>query len=323
MRWARSSTAGSARSSPRRLREGLLEPRRSPGNARGAARPVGRSQARDVDRAWRRAIASQSAPLGCSAMRGAAYSGAPHPQFLTTQRAKPIWSLSQSVRLSEKFVAQRTWVTSNVAPRPGLPSEYMMRCNGHAVAAYDTVLTYCKQRKQFGNPLVSFQLIQDRLVRMLAEVTGMQLYCMQIARLEESGRPRNDRRPGEAQQHTQGALAHRRGARPCWAATGFCWRTTSYATCGDIEVIHTFGRHRDDAGAERRARHHRRRRLHVGGGVAIVQRLPPVPATALTPRPAPRGAGQASGARPGRRSRSRASARRPRPCPRARGRRRR
>jgi glutaryl-CoA dehydrogenase len=30
---------------------------------------------------------------------------------------------------------------------------------GHDVAAYDTALTYCKQRKQFGKPLVSFQLI--------------------------------------------------------------------------------------------------------------------------------------------------------------------
>ena len=162
-------------------------------------------------------------------MRGAAYSGAPHPQFLTTQRAKPIWSLSQSVRLSEKFVAQRTWVTSNVAPRPGLPSEYMMRCNGHAVAAYDTVLTYCKQRKQFGNPLVSFQLIQDRLVRMLAELTGMQLYGMQIARLEESGRPRT-RSPAWRSSTTH---ARRAGSSPrratCWAATGFCWRTTSSA----------------------------------------------------------------------------------------------
>jgi glutaryl-CoA dehydrogenase len=59
---------------------------------------------------------------------------------------------------------------------------------GHAVAAYDTALTYCKQREQFGKPLVSFQIVQDRLVKMLAEVTGMQLYCMQLARLEESGR---------------------------------------------------------------------------------------------------------------------------------------
>ena len=59
---------------------------------------------------------------------------------------------------------------------------------GHAVAAYDSALTYCKRRVQFGKPLVAFQIVQDRLVKMLAEVTGMQLYCMQIARLEESGR---------------------------------------------------------------------------------------------------------------------------------------
>jgi glutaryl-CoA dehydrogenase len=42
---------------------------------------------------------------------------------------------------------------------------------GHAVAAYDTALTYAMRRQQFGKPLVSFQIVQDRLVRMLAEVT--------------------------------------------------------------------------------------------------------------------------------------------------------
>jgi glutaryl-CoA dehydrogenase len=101
---------------------------------------------------------------------------------------------------------------------------------GHAVAAYDTALTYCKQRKQFGKPLVSFQLIQDRLVKMLAEVTGMQLYCMQIARLEESGRL-SDTIGGPAKLTTR---ARRAGSSPrratCWTATGFCWRTTSSAT---------------------------------------------------------------------------------------------
>ena len=47
---------------------------------------------------------------------------------------------------------------------------------GHAVAAYDIALTYAQRRLQFGRPLASFQLVQDRLVKMLAEVTGMQLY---------------------------------------------------------------------------------------------------------------------------------------------------
>ena len=42
---------------------------------------------------------------------------------------------------------------------------------GHAVAAYDAALTYTRQRTQFGRPLCSFQIVQDRLVKMLAEVT--------------------------------------------------------------------------------------------------------------------------------------------------------
>ncbi len=58
---------------------------------------------------------------------------------------------------------------------------------GHATAAYEVALSYCSQREQFGKPLSSFQLVQDKLVRMLAEVTAMQLYCMRLARLSESG----------------------------------------------------------------------------------------------------------------------------------------
>jgi glutaryl-CoA dehydrogenase len=37
----------------------------------------------------------------------------------------------------------------------------------------------------FGKPLVSFQIVQDRLVKMLAEVCSMQLYCLRLVRLIE------------------------------------------------------------------------------------------------------------------------------------------
>ena len=46
---------------------------------------------------------------------------------------------------------------------------------GHAVAAYDIAMTYCAQRTQFGKPLVGFQIVQDKLVKMLAEICSMQL----------------------------------------------------------------------------------------------------------------------------------------------------
>jgi glutaryl-CoA dehydrogenase len=48
---------------------------------------------------------------------------------------------------------------------------------GHAVAGYDAALTYAQRRQQFGKRLISFQLVQNRLVKMLAKVTAMQLYC--------------------------------------------------------------------------------------------------------------------------------------------------
>ena len=54
---------------------------------------------------------------------------------------------------------------------------------GHAVAGYDAALTYAQRRQQFGKPLVSFQLVQNRLVKMLAKVTAMQLYCRRLADL--------------------------------------------------------------------------------------------------------------------------------------------
>jgi len=54
---------------------------------------------------------------------------------------------------------------------------------GHALAAYECALTYAAERLQFGRPLAGFQLIQDKLVSMLAGVTAMQLYCFRLARL--------------------------------------------------------------------------------------------------------------------------------------------
>jgi glutaryl-CoA dehydrogenase len=56
---------------------------------------------------------------------------------------------------------------------------------GHAVAAYDAALTYTRERRQFGKPLASFQLVQEKLVRMLAEITAMQLYCVRVGRLTD------------------------------------------------------------------------------------------------------------------------------------------
>jgi glutaryl-CoA dehydrogenase len=58
---------------------------------------------------------------------------------------------------------------------------------GHALAAYEAALAHVKERVQFGTPLASFQLVQSRLARMLAEVTTMQLLCLRLSQLAQAG----------------------------------------------------------------------------------------------------------------------------------------
>jgi glutaryl-CoA dehydrogenase len=59
---------------------------------------------------------------------------------------------------------------------------------GHAVACYEYALAYARERVQFGKPLVSFQLIQQKLAKMLAEITTMQLLCLRLSQLLAEGK---------------------------------------------------------------------------------------------------------------------------------------
>jgi glutaryl-CoA dehydrogenase len=111
---------------------------------------------------------------------------------------------------------------------------------GHAVAAYDTALTYSKQRTQFGKPLCSFQIVQQRLVHMLAEVTAMQLYCMQIARLTAAGRL-TDSIAGLAKlNNTRKARWVIAEARDLLGGNGILLENHVIRHMTDIEMLHTY-----------------------------------------------------------------------------------
>ncbi|MDW7997458.1 MAG: acyl-CoA dehydrogenase family protein, partial [Bacteroidota bacterium] len=51
---------------------------------------------------------------------------------------------------------------------------------GSAMATFEVALNYAKTRIQFGRPIASFQLIQDKLVWMLTEITKAQLLCFRL-----------------------------------------------------------------------------------------------------------------------------------------------
>jgi glutaryl-CoA dehydrogenase len=111
---------------------------------------------------------------------------------------------------------------------------------GHAVAAYDIALSYARQREQFGRPLSCFQIVQDRLVKMLADVTSMQLYCMQLARLAGDGRL-TDTIAGLAKLHnTRTARRVIAEARDLLGGNGILLENHVIRHMSDIEVLHTY-----------------------------------------------------------------------------------
>jgi glutaryl-CoA dehydrogenase len=111
---------------------------------------------------------------------------------------------------------------------------------GHATAAYEVAAAYAAERTQFGKPLVSFQIVQDKLVKMLAEVTAMQLYCLRLGRLIEESRLTD----------TIAALAKmnntRKARQVCWEArdplggNGILLDFHVVRHMADMEAIHTY-----------------------------------------------------------------------------------
>ncbi len=80
---------------------------------------------------------------------------------------------------------------------------------GAAMAVYDEALRYAKMRIQFDRPIARFQLVQDKLVWMVNEITKAQMLCWRLGRLKESGQL----------HHSHVSLAKRNN---CWMALEIC-----------------------------------------------------------------------------------------------------
>jgi glutaryl-CoA dehydrogenase len=59
---------------------------------------------------------------------------------------------------------------------------------GHAMAAFEYARAYAIKRQQFGRPIAGFQLIQQKLVQMLGDVSAMQLLVWRLAKLRDEGK---------------------------------------------------------------------------------------------------------------------------------------
>jgi alkylation response protein AidB-like acyl-CoA dehydrogenase len=59
---------------------------------------------------------------------------------------------------------------------------------GNQMGVYEHTLKYCQERMQFGRPIASFQLVQDLLAKMLANVTACQCLVARTAQLHAEGK---------------------------------------------------------------------------------------------------------------------------------------
>jgi glutaryl-CoA dehydrogenase len=111
---------------------------------------------------------------------------------------------------------------------------------GHATAAYEVAMAYCRHRRQFGKPLVSFQIVQDRLVKMLAEVCSMQLYCLRLGRLIEEGKMTDTIAAIAKMNNTRKARQVILEARDLLGGNGILLDFHVMRHMADIEAIHTY-----------------------------------------------------------------------------------
>jgi len=111
---------------------------------------------------------------------------------------------------------------------------------GHAVASYEIALEYAKTREQFGRPIASFQLVQHTLAGMLAEITGMQLYCLRMAELQEQGRWTGPMASLAKMHHARKARQICLDARDVLGGNGLLLEHHIARHLTDMEVVHTY-----------------------------------------------------------------------------------
>ncbi|CAN5684001.1 acyl-CoA dehydrogenase family protein [soil metagenome] len=108
---------------------------------------------------------------------------------------------------------------------------------GHAEAAYDLATAYAVDREQFGEPIASFQLIQQRLAGMLAQLTTLRLLCVRLSQIEDLDMPTAALAKMQAARTARSMLAD---ARATLGGNGILLEHHVARHHADIEAVYTY-----------------------------------------------------------------------------------
>ncbi len=111
---------------------------------------------------------------------------------------------------------------------------------GSAMACYDSALNYAKSRIQFNKPIASFQLIQEKLVYMVTEITKAQLMCLQLGRLKDLGKAKFTQISMAKRNNVYHALEIARIARDIHGANGILDEYPVMRHMANLESVKTY-----------------------------------------------------------------------------------
>jgi glutaryl-CoA dehydrogenase len=111
---------------------------------------------------------------------------------------------------------------------------------GAMLACYDEALGYARERVQFSRPIAGYQLVQEKLVVMVQEITKAQLLDLRLGRLKEAGRLRPQQVSLAKRNNVYWAREIARMARDVLGANG----VTDEYQCGrhmlNLESVYTY-----------------------------------------------------------------------------------
>src|SRR5947209_129810 len=111
---------------------------------------------------------------------------------------------------------------------------------GAAIDCYETALAYAKECEQFGRPIAGFQLVQEKLVWMVQEITKAQLLASRLTRMMEAGTARTQQISLAKRNNVWMALECARKARDTLGAAGITDRYSVIRHLMNLESVNTY-----------------------------------------------------------------------------------
>jgi glutaryl-CoA dehydrogenase len=111
---------------------------------------------------------------------------------------------------------------------------------GAAIACFESVRDYALSRVQFGKPIASFQLTQEKLADMLQEITKAQLVSLRLGRLKDEGKVTPPMVSLAKRNNVKNALEIARVARSIFGANGITVEYPAIRHMLNLESVFTY-----------------------------------------------------------------------------------